>query len=103
TGTAIVLSAPVANPATSSEAALAPAATLTYTATYLITQEDIDAGEVINQALVTGTPPATSKDPNPTPIEDLSDDPNDATNVDPDGDGNPDDPTIVPLGQDPLV
>lgn len=98
TGTKPVLSAPVGNPATNTAAELQPYATLTYTATYAITQDDINAGEVVNQAIVRGTPPGTT-----TPIEDLSDDPNDPTNVDPDGDDNPDDPTVTPLPKDPLI
>lgn len=61
----------------------------TFTATYAITQDDIDAGEVLNQAIATG------QDPNGVDVSDESDDPNDPTNVDPDGDGEPDDITIT--------
>ncbi|MDA9276995.1 hypothetical protein N9P56_01320, partial [Flavobacteriaceae bacterium] len=51
-------------------ASLAPGAidTTTYTASYTITQQDIDAGLFINQATVTGTTPDTSL------VTDLSDD-----------------------------
>src|SRR5699024_6531869 len=36
---------------------LAPGETATGTATYTVTQEDLNAGEVLNAASVTGTPP----------------------------------------------
>ncbi|MBC6992585.1 hypothetical protein H9S92_00270, partial [Lewinella lacunae] len=61
----------------------------TFTASYVLTQADINAGEVINQAIVTGT------DPSGEDVSDESDDPNDFENVDPDNDGDPDDPTVV--------
>ncbi|WP_405569314.1 gliding motility-associated C-terminal domain-containing protein, partial [Winogradskyella sp. Asnod2-B02-A] len=68
---------------------------ITYSATYLITQADIDLGFVVNSASVSsekldGDPNDTSDD-----ITDISDDPNDNEDVDDNGDGNPDDPTIV--------
>ncbi|QIE59037.1 tandem-95 repeat protein [Rasiella rasia] len=63
----------------------------TFTATYAITEGDIENGEVINQALITGT---TSDG---TTVEDTSDDPNDLTNIDINGDGDPDDPTVTLL------
>jgi gliding motility-associated-like protein len=66
----------------------------TFTATYVITQQDINAGEVVNQATV------YAEDFYGSIIEDLSDDPNDPTNNDINGNGNPDDPTVVVL---PLV
>ncbi len=63
----------------------------TFTGTYQITQEDIDNGEVINQALATG------EDQDGNEVEDDSDDPTDITNTDNDGDGDPDDPTITDI------
>ncbi|WP_025744046.1 HYR-like domain-containing protein, partial [Aquimarina pacifica] len=63
----------------------APAQTATFEATHTITQEDLDAGEVVNTATVGG------QDPSSGSITDLSDDPDDITS-------SIDDPTIVPLG-----
>ncbi|WP_189342892.1 DUF7507 domain-containing protein, partial [Ulvibacter litoralis] len=72
---------------------LAPGETddTTFTAIYTVTQDDIDAQEVLNQAIATG------QDPNGNDVSDESDDPNDPTNVDPDNDGDPDDVTITIL------
>lgn len=64
--------------------------TATFTADYAITQADINAGMVDNQATVTGD------NVTGTPISDLSDDPNDPTT--PDGD-----PTTVTFGQNPTL
>ncbi|MEH1009584.1 hypothetical protein VDP25_17745, partial [Winogradskyella sp. ECml5-4] len=61
--------------------------TIVYTATYAITQDDIDAGVVTNQATAEGT------DPNGDPVSDDSDDPTDAT--------SDDDPTDVEIIQSP--
>jgi gliding motility-associated-like protein/uncharacterized repeat protein (TIGR01451 family) len=65
----------------------------TFTAVYVVTQENLDAGLVINQATVRG------EDIDGNVINDLSDDPNDSTNIDSNANGNPDDPTIVILPQ----
>ncbi|WP_048649547.1 DUF7507 domain-containing protein, partial [Nitratireductor soli] len=62
-----------------------------FTAAYILTQADLDAGRVENQAKVTGTAA------NGAMVSDLSDDPNDATNADTEGDGEPDDPTVILL------
>jgi uncharacterized repeat protein (TIGR01451 family) len=80
-------------------ATLAPGASnnTTFTGTYVLTQADINAGEIINLATTTGTTP------NGTPVSDDSDDPQDPTNVDPNLDGNPDDPTVTLLPQDPSI
>ncbi len=63
----------------------------TFTGTYTVTQIDIDRGFVENQATATGY------DINGNPITDLSDDPNNDDDIDMEGDGEPDDPTIVIL------
>ncbi len=66
----------------------------TFTAVYTITQEDIDEQQVVNQASV------SAQNVMGMTVEDLSDDPLDTTNVDLNGNGDADDPTIVIL---PLV
>src|SRR5690606_8936769 len=63
----------------------------TFTAIYVINDQDIGNGEVVNQATVTG------EDENGTIVTDDSDDPTDLTNNDNNGDGEPDDPTVVIL------
>ncbi|MDG5493129.1 gliding motility-associated C-terminal domain-containing protein, partial [Psychroserpens sp. SPM9] len=73
------------------------AGTIVYTATYAITQEDIDAGVVTNQATADGT------DPQGGTVTDDSDDPNDPTDNDNNGDGEPDDPTTTDLPQTPQL
>ena len=62
----------------------------TFTAQHILTQPEIDSGAYSNQATVEGTPFAGG-----APVSDLSDDPFDTT-------GN-DDPTIIPLPQDPSI
>ncbi len=69
----------------------------TFSATYTLTAEDIKAGKVENQAVV------TAKDPDGKEVSDKSDDPKDQTNTDPNNDGNPDDPTVTPLPSNPPV
>ncbi len=66
-----------------------------FTGTHELTQADIDAGKFENQALVTG------EDPEGNTINDLSDDPNDTNDVDQEGDGEPDDPTVTLIPQHP--
>ncbi|MEY8848926.1 gliding motility-associated C-terminal domain-containing protein, partial [Psychroserpens sp. XS_ASV72] len=61
----------------------------TYQASYTITQNDVDAGGVQNIATF------SAEGPNASVVSDQSDDPTDSTNADLDGNGDPDDPTII--------
>ncbi len=74
-------------------ASLAPGETdsTTFTATYFLDPADIEARQVVNNAI------ARARHPNGTIISGLSDDPSDLNNDDEDGDGNPDDPTVTNL------
>jgi len=76
---------------------LGPGESVTVTAEHEITQAELDSGEVVNQAVATGTSPSGDE------VTDTSDDPTDDTDVDPDGDGEPDDETVTDLLQDPSL
>ncbi len=65
----------------------------TFSGVYSITQEDVDAGGVVNIATATG------QDPSGNDVIDVSDDPNDPTNTDTDGDGDFEDPTVTIITQ----
>ncbi|WP_417248289.1 SdrD B-like domain-containing protein [Celeribacter sp.] len=69
----------------------------TFKATYELTQADLDKGKVENSAIV------TASDPDDNDVTDVSDDPTDPADEDPNHDGNPDDPTVVPIGQAPSI
>lgn len=65
----------------------------TFTATYTLTQEDINNGEITNQAI------ATSTGADGETYTDTSDDPNNFDDFDNNNDGEPDDPTVTNLPQ----
>lgn len=67
------------------------------TGLYNITTQDLINGQVINQATATGL----SEDG--VLVSDQSDDPNDPSNVDPDADGDPDDPTVIIVEPVPII
>ncbi|MFI8380008.1 gliding motility-associated C-terminal domain-containing protein, partial [Leeuwenhoekiella sp. NPDC079379] len=69
----------------------------TFSATYVITQADLLAGEVVNIALATGT------DTNGIVIDDFSDDPAETANLDIDNDGDFEDPTTFVITANPSV
>ncbi|WP_299524415.1 gliding motility-associated C-terminal domain-containing protein, partial [Winogradskyella sp.] len=69
----------------------------TFTATYEITQIDLDIGSVTNSASVRSEGPGGDLGDPSDDVEDISDDPNDPNDDDPNGDGDPDDPTVTPV------
>jgi gliding motility-associated-like protein/uncharacterized repeat protein (TIGR01451 family) len=69
----------------------------TFTATYQITQADLDTGFVTNSATVSSEAPGGDTTDDTDDVGDTSDDPNDTNNNDNNGDGEPDDPTVTPV------
>ena len=67
----------------------------TFTATYMITQADLDVGSVTNSATVSSEAPRGDINDPSDDIKDISDDPNNSSDVDANGNGNPDDPTVT--------
>jgi uncharacterized repeat protein (TIGR01451 family) len=70
---------------------LAPGASQSCTAIHALTATDINTRIVTNVAIATGQTPGGA------PVTDASDDPDNPANVDPNNDGNPDDPTLTQL------
>ncbi|WP_255606221.1 DUF7507 domain-containing protein [Nitratireductor rhodophyticola] len=85
-------SIPVALPGTSLSS-FAPGSedTTTFSASYTLTQADIDAGGIVATASM------DAMAPNNTPLADISDDPDETADSDVEGDEEPDDPTPTPL------
>ena len=69
----------------------------TFTATYQITQIDLDTGFVTNSATVSAEGPSGDLGDPTDDVTDTSDDPNDTNDTDNNGDGDPDDPTVTPV------
>nr|WP_187269288.1 PKD-like domain-containing protein [Algibacter pacificus] len=76
---------------------LVPGESVSVLATHNLTQADIDTGNVSNSATVEAT------DPFGNLVEDTSDDPNNITNEDINGDGEPDDITNTTIKQAPSL
>src|SRR5690606_19485838 len=86
----------------SDEGELSPGETATYTLTYTLTQDDIDAGEPSNSTLATGTPPSgppeNATDESDAATDADGDDITDPAGTDSDGDGgNGNDPSVTGL------
>ncbi|PQJ20980.1 hypothetical protein BST94_04810 [Nonlabens xylanidelens] len=69
---------------------------------YVLLQTDIDNGQIVNTAVLSGDAFDPNGDPL-GPVSDNSDDPNNTNDSDPDGDGDPDDPTITDVSQPNLA
>ncbi|WP_298956531.1 SdrD B-like domain-containing protein, partial [uncultured Nonlabens sp.] len=65
--------------------------------TYMVTSSDVSNGRVVNTAVGSGEAFDTNGN-SAGPVSDDSDDPNNVSDANPDGDSDPDDPTVVPLG-----
>ncbi len=75
-------------PGPTSPSTLAPGECGIATATYIITQADVDAEKLVNQAITTGTPPIGP---------DVIDNSDTSNPNDPEETGGPDDPTTTPI------
>ncbi|MDO6492181.1 MULTISPECIES: DUF11 domain-containing protein [unclassified Cellulophaga] len=98
--TNVTITDPIADSGSISPAAvatLAPSESTSFTLTHAINNTELMS------LLVTNTATAQGELPNGFVISDTSDDPNESANVDNNGDGEPDDPTIVILGRPKTV
>ncbi|WP_108807624.1 HYR domain-containing protein, partial [Aquimarina spinulae] len=68
-----------------------------FTATYILTEEDIRSGSVSNQATVTG------QNPDGLDVSDISDDPLNDTNIDLDNDGDFEDETVFVIEEEEII
>lgn len=75
---------------------LLPGESVTCSADYSLTQTELNAGKIENQATVTAHTGTAI-------VTDLSDDPNDATDFDANNDGEPDDITVLSLPANPQI
>ncbi|PRP65610.1 DUF7507 domain-containing protein [Nonlabens agnitus] len=93
----LVLTDDNADPGTlipSSFASIAPGESVTAVASHTITEADVRNKRAINSILGTAT------NPDGDVVNDISDDPNNPADIDQNGDGDPDDPTIVYFDSD---
>ncbi|MFD2553611.1 hypothetical protein ACFSQW_04360, partial [Sphingobacterium tabacisoli] len=90
-GNKLTITGPAGNPSGNTVSKLAPKATLTYKAIYSLTQEDIDAGKLINQASVTANPKVLDPTKPLPPVT--------GTSVDPNNPSEPNGKTVVSIPQ----
>jgi hypothetical protein len=95
----------VSNSGSSPQGVLAPGEIATFTASYALTQDDINAGQLNNRAVGTGTPPNAPDGTPATAVTDESDssNPNDPNETGQPGKPGEKDPTGTPLTAVPAI